>query len=60
MASSPTRSRSRFAIRQAVNNNPLISKYFRILGADKMVPAQYRESGFIDYLTPGVELGERR
>jgi arginine decarboxylase len=41
------------AIRQAVNNNPLISKYFRILGADAMVPAQYRQTGFVDYLAPG-------
>jgi len=38
------------AIRRAVNNNALISKYFRILGADAMVPAQYRQSGFTDYL----------
>ena len=38
------------AIRQAVAAHPLISKYFRVLGADKMVPAQYRESGFVDYL----------
>ncbi|MBR0841122.1 decarboxylase [Bradyrhizobium liaoningense] len=43
-----------FAIRQAVNNNPLISKYFRILGADAMVPVQYRQSGFTDYLSAGV------
>jgi arginine decarboxylase len=42
-----------FAIRQAVNNNPLISKYFRILGADAMVPAQYRQTGFVDYLAAG-------
>lgn len=42
------------AIRHAVNNNPLLSKYFRILGADVMVPAQYRQSGFTDYLAPGV------
>ncbi|MGY4306377.1 arginine decarboxylase [Bradyrhizobium sp. USDA 4369] len=41
------------AIRQAVNNNSLISKYFRILGADAMVPAQYRQTGFTDYLAPG-------
>jgi arginine decarboxylase len=40
------------AIRQAVASHPLISKYFRVLGADKMVPAQYRESGFTDYLAP--------
>jgi arginine decarboxylase len=38
------------AIRRAVNNNALISKYFRVLGADAMVPAQYRQSGFTDYL----------
>jgi arginine decarboxylase len=43
-----------FAIRNAVNNNPLISKYFRILGADAMVPAQYRQSGFTDYLADGT------
>src|ERR671912_1313099 len=43
-----------FAIRNAVNNNPLISKYFRVLGADAMVPAQYRQSGFTDYLAAGV------
>jgi arginine decarboxylase len=42
------------AIRKAVNNNPLISKYFRVLGADAMVPAQYRQSGFTDYLADGV------
>jgi arginine decarboxylase len=40
------------AIRQAVAEHPLISKYFNILGADKMLPAQYRESGFTDYLDP--------
>ena len=38
------------AIRRAVNQHPLISKYFRILGADEMVPAPYRQSGFTDYL----------
>ncbi|MEA2880928.1 MAG: hypothetical protein QOH32_147 [Bradyrhizobium sp.] len=43
-----------FAIRNAVNNNPLLSKYFRVLGADAMVPAQYRQSGFTDYHAPGV------
>src|SRR4051812_34194334 len=42
------------AIRQAVNNNALISKYFRILGADAMVPAAYRQTGFVDYLAPGT------
>ncbi len=40
------------AIRLAVGAHPLISKYFHILGADKMVPASYRESGFVDYLDP--------
>ncbi len=40
-------------IRRAVNEHPLISKYFRVLGADAMIPAAYRQSGFTDYLTPG-------
>src|SRR5262245_1924862 len=38
------------AIRRAGAEHPLISKYFHILGADKMVPAEYRQSGFADYL----------
>lgn len=42
-----------FAIRRAVAEHPLISKYFRVLGADAMVPAEYRASGFQDFLTPG-------
>ena len=42
------------AIRQAVATHSLISKYFRILGADGMVPAQYRQSGFVDFLAPGT------
>src|SRR6516165_2583725 len=40
------------AIREAVAQHPLISKYFHILGTDKMVPAAYRQSGFTDYLDP--------
>jgi arginine decarboxylase len=40
-------------IRREVNSHPLISKYFRVLGADEMIPAQFRNSGFVDYLTPG-------
>src|SRR4051812_40778716 len=41
-------------LRQEVNTHPLISKYFRILGADELIPAQFRNSGFKDYLTPGT------
>ncbi len=40
-------------IRREVNSHPLISKYFRVLGADDMIPAPFRNSGFVDYLTPG-------
>ena len=46
-----------FAIRQAVARNPLITKYFHILGADGMVPAAYRQSGFSDYLSEGANWG---
>jgi arginine decarboxylase len=41
-------------LRLEVNTHPLVSKYFRILGADQMIPAEFRNSGFADYLTPGV------
>jgi len=41
------------AIRQAIGRHPLISKYFHVLGSDKMVPDQFRESGFTDFLDPG-------
>ena len=47
-----------FAIRKAVAANPLISKYFSVLGADKMVPAGYRSSGFTDFLAEGVNWGQ--
>jgi arginine decarboxylase len=41
-------------IREAVNTHPLISKYFRILGANEMIPSQFRSSGFVDFLQPGT------
>jgi arginine decarboxylase len=41
-------------IRREVNAHPLISKYFRVLRADEMIPAEYRESGFVDFLAPDV------
>jgi arginine decarboxylase len=47
-----------FAIRKAIAANPLISKYFSVLGADKMVPAEFRSSGFTDYLAKGVNWGQ--
>lgn len=42
------------AIRSEIARHPLISKYFSVLGADKMVPREFRPSGFIDYLQPGT------
>jgi arginine decarboxylase len=44
-------------VRREVNSHPLISRYFRVLGADEMIPAEFRNSGFIDYLTPGANWG---
>jgi arginine decarboxylase len=41
-------------LRREVNSHPLISKYFRILGADEMIPTGFRDSGFVDYLNPGT------
>src|SRR3954447_12223154 len=45
-------------IRNEVRGHPLISQYFSILGADKMVPAEYRQSGFVDFLAPGADWGD--
>ena len=44
-------------LRREVNTHPLVSKYFRILGADELIPAEFRNSGFVDYLTPGANWG---
>lgn len=41
-------------IRHQVNTHSIISKYFRTLGADEMVPEEFRNSGFKDYLVPGT------
>jgi arginine decarboxylase len=40
------------SIRREVNRHPLISKYFRVVSADGMIPAEYRRSGFTDFLAP--------
>jgi len=42
------------AIRRAVAEHPIISKYFKVLGADAMIPEEFRASGFKDYLAPGT------
>lgn len=42
------------AIRREIAAHPIISKYFHMLGADAMVPSEYRPSGFKDFLTPGT------
>ena len=42
------------AIRRSIAEHPIISKYFRVLGADDMIPAKFRASGFKDFLTPGA------
>lgn len=41
------------AIRRSVAEHPIISRYFHVLGADAMVPAEFRASGFRDFLAPG-------
>jgi arginine decarboxylase len=44
-------------IRHGVNTHPLISKYFKVLGADELIPEEFRKSGFQDYLAPGTTWG---
>ncbi|WP_246737500.1 decarboxylase [Nordella sp. HKS 07] len=41
-------------IRAIVNSHPVISKYFKVLGADELIPEVFRQSGFVDYLVPGT------
>ena len=41
-------------IRSQIKNHPLISRYFSVLGADEMIPAAFRESGFKDFLAEGT------
>ncbi len=41
-------------VRREVNSHPLVSKYFKVLGADEMVPGEFRNSGFVDYFSPGA------
>jgi arginine decarboxylase len=45
-------------IRSTVNSHPLISKYFKILGADDLIPEVFRSSGFKDHLAPGTTWGD--
>lgn len=39
-------------LRRTVNTHPLISKYFRILTPEELIPAEYRKSGVKDYGPP--------
>ena len=47
------------AIRREVAEHPIISKYFRVLGADAMIPAEFRASGFHGLPHAGQQLGDR-
>src|SRR5436190_2112593 len=41
-------------IRVAVNTHPLVSKYFRVLDVEQMVPAEFRQSGLKSYTDGGA------
>jgi len=41
-------------IRIAVNTHPLVSKYFKVLDVEHMVPAEYRQSGLKSYTEGGA------
>jgi arginine decarboxylase len=41
-------------IRMAINMHPLVSKYFRVLDVEHMVPAEYRQSGLRSYTAGGA------
>jgi arginine decarboxylase len=39
-------------LRDTINSHPLISKYFRVATPEDMIPAEFRESGIVDYGPP--------
>ena len=39
-------------LRRAINDHPLISKYFHVATPEDMIPAEFRESGIKDYGPP--------
>jgi arginine decarboxylase len=41
-------------IRVAVNTHPLVSKYFKVLDVEHMIPAEYRQSGLKSYTAGGA------
>jgi len=41
-------------IRHSVNTHPLVSKYFRVLDVEHMVPAEFRQSGLKSYSEGGA------
>lgn len=41
-------------IRVAVNRHPLVSRYFRVLDVEDMVPAEFRQSGLERYVADGA------
>ncbi|MBI3453089.1 MAG: ornithine decarboxylase [Rhodospirillales bacterium] len=40
------------AMRKAIDSNPLLRKYFKVLTVGDMIPAKYRESGITSYWDP--------
>ena len=40
------------ALREQIKNQPLLSKYFDILGTDALIPEEYRPSGIKSYYDP--------
>jgi arginine decarboxylase len=43
---------SAMTMRKAIESNPLLEKYFRVLRVGDMIPAEYRESGIESYWDP--------
>jgi len=45
-------------LRHAINNHPLISKYFKVATPEDMIPAEFRKSGLKDYGPPNSTWAE--
>ncbi|MFT8657241.1 MAG: ornithine decarboxylase [Acetobacter papayae] len=45
-------------IRRQINSHPIISKYFKVLSNEEMIPDSFRQSGLDDYNDPDISWGK--
>jgi arginine decarboxylase len=45
-------------MRERIENDPLLRKYFRVLEPEELIPADYRQSGLASYIDPAIQSTE--